>query len=94
MRVTAQTPSANLGDVIGSLNARRAEIESITEGRGDFSQVQGKVPLAEMFQYATLLRSLTSGRGTYTMEPALYAPVPHAMAEEILKEAKARRAAK
>ncbi len=91
MRVTAQTPSANLGDVIGSLNARRAEIESITEGRGDFSQVQGKVPLAEMFQYATLLRSLTSGRGTYTMEPAIYAPVPQAMAEEILKEARARR---
>jgi elongation factor G len=91
MRVTVQTPSANLGDVIGSLNARRAEIESITEGKGDFSQVQGKVPLAEMFQYATLLRSLTSGRGTYTMEPAMYSPVPHAMAEEILKEAKARR---
>jgi elongation factor G len=91
MRVTVQTPSANLGDVIGSLNARRAEIESISEGRGDFSQVQGRVPLAEMFQYATLLRSLTSGRGTYTMEPALYAPVPEAMAEEILREAKARR---
>jgi elongation factor G len=91
MRVTVQTPSANLGDVIGSLNARRALIESITEGRGDFSQVQGRVPLAEMFQYATLLRSLTSGRGTYTMEPAVYAPVPESMAEEILREAKARR---
>jgi len=94
MRVTVQTPSANLGDVIGSLNARRAEIESITEGRGDFSHVQGRVPLAEMFQYATLLRSLTSGRGTYTMEPAVYAPVPEAMAQEILREAKARRAAR
>jgi elongation factor G len=94
MRVTVQTPSANLGDVIGSLNARRAEIESITEGRGDFSQVQGRVPLAEMFQYATLLRSLTSGRGTYTMEPAVYAAVPESMAEEILREAKARRGRK
>jgi len=80
--------------VIGSLNARRAEITAIEETKGNFAQVRGRVPLSEMFNYATHLRSMTAGRGTYTMEPADYQPVPQALAEEILKEARARRAKK
>jgi elongation factor G len=94
MRVVAQAPTPHLGDVIASLNARRAVIESIDESRGDFAQIQGRVPLAEMFNYATQLRSMTAGRGTYTMEPAGYQPVPAAMAEEVLREARERRAKK
>jgi len=92
MAVIVQTPTANTGDVIGSLNARRGEIESIEEGRGDFSQVRARVPLAEMFNYATELRSMTAGRGTYMMEPDQYKPVPQSMAEEILQAAREKRA--
>jgi elongation factor G len=94
MRVVVQAPSDNTGDVIASLNSRRAEIEAIEESRGDFSQIKGLVPLAEMFAYATTLRSMTAGRGTYTMEPHTYKPVPAKMAEEIIREAKERRAKK
>ena len=91
MRVVAQMPSAHLGDVIGSLNARRAEIELIEEAKGNFSMVKGIVPLAEMFSYSTQLRSMTAGRGTYTMEPASYQPVPQHLADEILREAREKK---
>ena len=94
MRVVAQMPSEHMGDVIGSLNARRAEIELIEEIKGNFSQVKALVPLSEMFNYATHLRSMTAGRGTYTMEPATYQPVPNHLAEEILREAREKRAKK
>ena len=94
MRVVAQMPSEHMGDVIGSLNARRAEIELIEEIKGNFSQVKALVPLSEMFNYATHLRSMTAGRGTYTMEPATYQPVPQHLADEILREAREKRAKK
>jgi elongation factor G len=92
MRITVLMPSTHVGDVIGSLNSRRALIEAIDEARGSFSQVRGRVPLAEMFNYATTLRSMTAGRGTYSMEPAEYAPVPESIAEEVLREARERKA--
>ncbi len=91
MSILVQCPSSFLGDVIGSLNARRSEIQAVEETRGDFSQVRGRVPLAEMFNYATQLRSMTTGRGNYSMEPADYQPVPASIAEEILEEARERR---
>ncbi len=94
MRVLVQTPSEHLGDVLGSINARRAEVEGVEEMRGGFSQIRSLVPLAEMFHYATGLRSMTTGRGTYSMEPATYKPVPADLAEEILREAKTRRESK
>jgi elongation factor G len=94
MLVTVHTPTDHTGDVVGSLNARRAVIESFQDKPGGYSQIRGKVPLAEMFAYATQLRSMTAGRGTYTMEPATYEPVPQAMAEEVLKAARAARAKK
>jgi elongation factor G len=94
MRVAVTMPRANLGDIVGSLNARRAVIESIDESRGDFARIQGRVPLAEMFAYATLLRSMTAGRGTYTMEPTGYEPVPESMAREVIEAALERRAKK
>ncbi|MHC4547293.1 MAG: elongation factor G [Planctomycetota bacterium] len=94
MRVVVQTPSAHLGDVLASLHARRTEVEAVAEMRGDLAQIQGRVPLAEMFAYATLLRSLTAGRASYTMEPTRYEPVPAEMASEILREARERRGKK
>ena len=94
MKVTVVTPDANLGDVLGSLAARRGTLESTEAGSGDTKQVFAKVPLAEMFQYSTFLRGMTQGRGTYTMEPEAYAPVPEAVAMKVRKEIEAERLAK
>ncbi len=93
MKVTAIAPDTNLGDVLGSLSARRGLLEATEAGAGDTKQVVAKVPLAEMFQYSTALRGMTQGRGTYTMEPCEYAPVPEAIALKIRKEVEAERAA-
>lgn len=72
-----------IGDVIGDLNTRRGQIEEM-ESRGTARIVRGNVPLAEMFGYATALRSRTQGRGTYTMQFSHYGEVPLQLAEEIV----------
>ena len=76
-------PEEFLGDVIGDLNSRRCKIQSIKQ-RGNVKAVRGFVPLAEMFGYATGLRSLTQGRATYTMEPSYYMEVPANIAQEVI----------
>jgi elongation factor G len=75
MRVEAVVPEDFVGDVMGDLNSRRAQIEGL-EARGNVQAVRAHVPLAAMFGYATTLRSLTQGRGTFTMEFDYYAEVP------------------
>jgi elongation factor G len=75
MAVEVLTPEEALGDVIADLNARRGRIESV-DAQGAFQQVRALVPLAEMFGYVTQLRSLTQGRGAYTMLFSHYEPVP------------------
>jgi len=82
MKVEVLTPEAYMGDVIGDLNARRGRIEGI-EQQGKIRIVRALVPLAEMFGYATALRSNTQGRATYTMEPSHYEEVPNSIAEQI-----------
>jgi elongation factor G len=82
MKVEVLTPEAYLGDVIGDLNARRGRVEGI-EHQGALRVVRALVPLAEMFGYATTLRSLSQGRATYTMEPSHYEEVPPSIAEEV-----------
>jgi elongation factor G len=94
MKVTVVAPDVNLGDVLGSLSARRAQLESTEASAGDTKQVLAKVPLSEMFQYSTELRGLTQGRGTYTMEPLEYQPVPEAIAQKVRKEMDAEKNAK
>ena len=76
-------PEEFLGDVIGDINSRRAQIKSITQ-KANTKLIRGYTPLAEMFGYATALRSLTQGRGTYTMEPSFYAEVPLDILEKII----------
>ena len=83
MKIEVIVPAEYMGDVIGDLNARRCRIEHIKE-RGLTKVIQGLVPLATMFGYATTLRSLTQGRANYNMEPAFYQEVPAALAEEII----------
>ncbi|MGB2823432.1 MAG: elongation factor G [Phycisphaerae bacterium] len=84
MRLQVTTPQEYLGSVTGDLNGRRAEIK-VMEQRGKYRVLQVLAPLAEMFGYSTQLRSLTQGRGTSTMEPHSYAPVPAHVAESILR---------
>jgi elongation factor G len=83
MEVEVVTPEENMGDVIGDLNARRARMEGL-EQRGNTRVVKALVPLAEMFGYATDLRSKTQGRATYTMQFHSYQDVPGNIAREIV----------
>ena len=84
MKVTVTTPDDYLGDVIGDINSRRGQIESMEPVAGA-QQVRANVPLSEMFGYATALRSRTQGRGNYVMEPSHFAEVPKSIQEEIVK---------
>ena len=84
MKVTVTTPDDYLGDVIGDINSRRGQIQSMEPVAGA-QQVNAFVPLSEMFGYATSLRSRTQGRGIYTMEPSHFAEVPKNIQEEIIK---------
>jgi len=88
MRVEVTTPEGNVGDVIGDLNSRRGRVESM-EPLGNVQSVRAFVPLAEMFGYSTTLRSMTSGRASYSMEPSHYEQVPRSIAEEIQKKQQA-----
>ena len=84
MKVTVTTPDDYLGDVIGDINSRRGQIESMEPVAGA-QQIKASVPLSEMFGYATALRSRTQGRGNYVMEPSHFAEVPKSIQDEIVK---------
>jgi elongation factor G len=83
MAVEAVTPDEYLGDVIGDLNSRRGRVEGIDQ-RGNSQVIRAQVPLAEMFGYATDLRSRTQGRATYTMQFSSYQEVPESVSREIV----------
>ena len=83
MKVTVLVPDEYMGDVIGDLNSRRGEIQGF-EDRSGVKQINARVPLADMFGYATDLRSKTQGRGQYVMEPDGYKEVPKNIAEKIM----------
>ncbi len=85
MKVEVEVPEDYMGDVIGDLNRRRGQIESMDE-RGGNKIVNAFVPLAEMFGYSTDLRSATQGRATYSMEFDHYLEVPKNVSEEIIKK--------
>jgi len=87
MAVEVETPEDYMGDVIGNLNSRRGRIENMEE-RSGARVVTAKVPLAEMFAYSTTLRSMTQGRGTYTMQFSHYDESPRNVAEEIVAKVK------
>jgi elongation factor G len=85
MDVEVVTPEEYLGDVMGDLNSRRGKIEGFS-ARKDAQVIKARVPLAEMFGYATVLRSMTQGRAIYTMQFALYQEVPKSIVEEIAEK--------
>jgi elongation factor G len=82
MDVEVVTPQEFMGDVIGDLNSRRGKILDM-EGRGGAQVIEARVPLANMFGYATRLRSMTQGRANYTMQFGVYEPVPQNIFEEL-----------
>jgi len=84
MKIEVVTPPDFFGDVISDLGSRRGKVEE-TKERGKTKVVDGKVPLSEMFGYATTLRSLTKGRGTFTMEFDHYGQVPSNVTKEVIK---------
>jgi elongation factor G len=83
MAVEVVTPEEYLGDVMGNLNSRRGRVEHL-EPRGNAQSIRAKVPLAEMFGYATDLRSMTQGRATFTMQFDRYEDVPQGIATELV----------
>ena len=83
MKVTVIVPEEYMGDVIGDLNSRRGEIQGF-EDRTGAKQINARVPLGDMFGYATDLRSKTQGRGQYVMEPDGYKEVPKSISEKII----------
>ncbi|MBF8289654.1 MAG: fusA [Chloroflexi bacterium] len=87
MRVEVTMPESFMGDVIGDLNSRRGLVEG-TEARGTTTVVRAAVPLAEMFGYATDLRSMTQGRASYSMELSHYAEVPGNLAQELVAKSR------
>ncbi|MCP5093546.1 MAG: elongation factor G, partial [Gammaproteobacteria bacterium] len=93
MKVDVFTPDDNVGDVIGDLNRRRGMIKSQDAGATGV-RVKAHAPLADMFGYIGHLRTLTSGRGQFSMEFSHYAPCPQNVADEVIKEAQERKANK
>jgi elongation factor G len=85
MKVVVTTPEQFMGDVIGDINRRRGKIMNQTSNKG-IVDVESEVPLSEMFGYSTQLRSISSGRATYVMEPSHFERVPTKIQEEIVKK--------
>ncbi len=83
VKVVVVTPDDYLGDVMGHVNSKRGQIQSMDPVSGG-QQVTAMIPLSEMFGYATTLRSMTQGRGTYSMEPSHFAEVPKSLQEAII----------
>lgn len=86
MKVEVETPEDYMGDIMGDLNRRRGMVQGMDDLFGGVKQIRAEVPLAEMFSYATQLRSMSQGRATYSMEFAKYAETPKNVADEIIKK--------
>ena len=86
MSVEVLVPEPNMGDIISDLNSRRGKIDSINPLKSGLQQIKSQVPLSEMFGYSTVLRSLTQGRGVYTMQFFRYSIAPKQIFETIVSE--------
>jgi elongation factor G len=85
MNVTIEVPEANMGDVNSDLNTKRARILGMESAPGGMQRITAQVPMAEMLHYATDLRSITQGRGTFTMELAQYEEVPVTIQQQVVE---------
>ena len=87
MAVEIVFPGKFMGDITGSVASRRGQVNAM-EDRGMLKVARAMIPLAEMFGYATVLRSMTEGRGNFTMEPSAYVPVPANVAQTVIEARK------
>jgi elongation factor G len=94
MKIEVNTPDDYMGDVIADINRRRGRIDNMRRFRKGSQKLNGFVPLMEMFGYATVLRSLSSGRANYSMEFHNYSPMPRNVEEKVLEETKKKKEAK
>jgi elongation factor G len=92
MKLEINTPDEYMGDIIGDINRRRGHIDNMRRYRKGSQKLTGKVPLMEMFGYASVLRTLSSGRANYSMEFLKYAPLPKSIEEELIAEKKTKQA--
>jgi len=90
MSLEIATPDDYIGDIVGDLNRRRGKIHNMRRYRKGSQKIDADVPLMSMFGYATAIRSLSSGRANYSMEMKAFAPLPAALMDEVLAEARAR----
>ena len=86
MKVVVIVPEEYMVDVIGDMNSRRGQIQSMEATQPGIQEITANVPLSEMFGYATDLRSKTQGRGVYSMEPSHFAEVPKSISEQIISK--------
>jgi elongation factor G len=91
MAVEVVTPEEYMGDVMGDLNSRRGKIVGMSP-RKDAQVIKSLVPLAEMFGYSTILRSMTQGRAIYSMELSHYDEAPKSISDQIIEKVKGREA--
>jgi elongation factor G len=87
VNIGIEIPGEYMGDVIGDLNGRRGKVMGM-DTKGSNQLIEGQVPLAEILTYATDLRSMTSGRGTFTFEHSHYEEIPAQIAEKIIAKSK------
>jgi elongation factor G len=90
MKIEVNTPDEYMGDIIGDINRRRGHVDNMRRHRKGSQKLTGKVPLSEMFGYASVLRTISSGRANYSMEFLRYEPVPKSIEEEIVEERKTK----
>jgi len=88
MKIEINTPDEYMGDIIGDVNRRRGHIDNMRRYRKGSQKLSGQVPLMEMFGYASVLRTISSGRANYSIEFLHYAPLPKSIEEEVIKEKK------
>jgi elongation factor G len=88
MKVEVTVPEKFMGDITGNFNSKRGQIEGIDDRGNNLKVIRGRVPLVEMFGYATALRSMTEGRGNFTMEFDRYEIIPQHVAAKIIEARK------
>jgi len=92
MKIEVNTPDEFIGDIIGDINRRRGKIDNMRRHRKGSQKLNGTVPLMEMFGYAAALRTITSGRSSFSMEFLKYAPLPKVIEEKVIEEIKRKKA--